>query len=228
LKEYDSFDVAAREKFFELTPDDAAYVNTLNAHLDKGESLFFCVRRKIVNRVIGNLLFDSTESDEKVDGALNILEEDGAGEARVGRFQRSELNVTMRKVLAFSLVIEYVGAGQSFRQASDISSSTTDRTRLDKLRGMRENEVVKFVNLTTSFSRAVVGVNLRAVEDLLKNRECWAFSLAYGGVTIQGRSLLGVRVRLAFAAIKSKSTSSSSLYARPTQVCRWQTWSTLS
>jgi hypothetical protein len=118
---------------FELTPDDAAYVNTLDAHLYKGESLFFWGRRKIVNRVIGNLLFDPTESDEKVDGALSFFEEDGAGEARVGRFQCSELNVTVRKVLAFSLVIENVGAGQSFRQASHISSPNADHTGLDKI-----------------------------------------------------------------------------------------------
>jgi hypothetical protein len=104
-----------------LTPDDVAYVNTLDAHLDKGESLLFWVRRNIVNRVIGNLLFDPTESDEKVEAALSIFEEDGAGEATVGRSERSKLKVTVRKVLAFSLVIEYVGANLSFRQTSHIS-----------------------------------------------------------------------------------------------------------
>jgi hypothetical protein len=73
--------------------------------------------------------------------------------------------VALRKVLAFSLVIDYVGAGLSFRQASHILCSTADRTGLGKLKGMRENEVVKFV-------RAVVGMNLHALVDLLNNREC--------------------------------------------------------
>jgi hypothetical protein len=62
-KEYDASDVGARDKFFVLSPDDVAYVNTLDAHLDTGESLFFWVRRNIVNRVIGDLLFDPTETD---------------------------------------------------------------------------------------------------------------------------------------------------------------------
>jgi hypothetical protein len=50
--------VDARETFFALSPDDVAFVNTLDAHFDTGESLFFWVRRNIVNRVIGDLLFD--------------------------------------------------------------------------------------------------------------------------------------------------------------------------
>jgi hypothetical protein len=65
--------VVTREMFFELSTDDVACVITLDAHLDTGESLFFWVRRIIVNRVIGDLLFDSTESDRKVEAALSIF-----------------------------------------------------------------------------------------------------------------------------------------------------------
>jgi hypothetical protein len=67
-------------------------------------------------------------------------------------------------------------------------SFIAERTGLVKLKGVRENEVVKFV-------RAVVGINLYALSDLLNNRECWAFSLAFGGATVQRRSFLDVRVR---------------------------------
>jgi hypothetical protein len=83
----------------------------------------------------------------------------------VRRSEHSELKVTIRKVLAFSLFIDYIGAGLSFRQATHIFSSTADRTGLAELKGVRENEVVKFV-------RIVVGVNLHALSDLLNNREC--------------------------------------------------------
>jgi hypothetical protein len=146
------------------------------------------MRRKIVNRVIGDLLFDPTELKEKVEAALSLFEEDGAREARVGRSEHSELKATVIKVLAFSLVIDYVGAGLYFRQASHTLSSTADNTGLDKLKVMRENEVVKFV-------RAVSGVNLHALAGLLDNREGWDFSLAFEGAKIQERSLLDVRVR---------------------------------
>jgi hypothetical protein len=79
-------------------------------------------------------------------------------------------------------------------------SSTADRTGLVKLKGVWENKVVKFV-------RAAVGVNLRALSDPLNNQECWAISLAFDGATVQGRSLLDMRVRLAFAAISRMPTS---------------------
>jgi hypothetical protein len=50
----------------------------------------------------------------------------------------------VRKVVAISFVIDYVGAGIFFRHASHILSSTTDRTGIVKLKGVRDNEVVKF------------------------------------------------------------------------------------
>jgi hypothetical protein len=71
-KEYDASDVAAREKFFDVFTDYVAYVNTLDAHLDRMESLFFWVRRTIVNRVIGYLQFDSTVRREGRGGVENF------------------------------------------------------------------------------------------------------------------------------------------------------------
>jgi hypothetical protein len=132
-KKYDASDVGAREKFFELSLDDVAYVNTLDAHRDTGESLFFWVRRNIVNRMIGDLLFDPTEPEETVEVALNIFRDDAMGEAWGASAGQSELKVTVRKVLAFSLVIDYVGADLSFRQSSHVLSSTAERTGLVKL-----------------------------------------------------------------------------------------------
>jgi hypothetical protein len=142
-----------------------------------------------VSSMIDDLLFDPTESDENVEAAVTIFKEDGAGEAQGASFEQSDMKVTVRKVLAFSLFIDSVGAGLSFRHVSHILSSTADRTGLVKLKGTQENDVVKFV-------RAVVGVNLLALADLLNNRECWALSLAFDGATVQGRSFLVLRVRL--------------------------------
>jgi hypothetical protein len=129
-KEYDSSYMAAMEKFFEVSTNEVASWNTLGARLDAGESLFFWVRRNIVNRVVGDLLFNPTESDEKVEAVLSIFKEDGVREARGASSANSELKVTVTKVLAFSLVVDYIGAGLPFRQASHILSSTADRTGL--------------------------------------------------------------------------------------------------
>jgi hypothetical protein len=183
------FNLLQRKKFFEVSTNEVAYGNTLDAHLDAGASLFFWVRRNILNCVVGDLLFDPNESDEKFEAALGMFKEDGVGEARRASSEHSELKVTVSKVLTFSLVIYYIGAGLSFRQASQNLSSTADRTGLAKLKGVRENKVAKFF-------RTVVRVNLHVLSDLLKNRESCAFSLAFDGATEQGRSLLDLRVRL--------------------------------
>jgi hypothetical protein len=119
-KAYDSSYMAAREKFFEVSTNEVAYWNTLDAHLDAGESLFFWVRRNIVNRVVGDLLFDPNESDEKFQAVLSLFKEYGVGEARGASSEHSELKVTVTKVLEFSLIVDYIGAGLSFRQASHI------------------------------------------------------------------------------------------------------------
>jgi hypothetical protein len=98
-KEYDSSYMAAREKFFEVSTNEVAYGNSLDTRLDAGESLFFWVRRKIVNREVSDLLFDPNESDEKVKAALRIFKKDGVGEARGAISEYSELKVTVTKVL---------------------------------------------------------------------------------------------------------------------------------
>jgi hypothetical protein len=107
--------VTAKKKFFEVSPKNVPYVDTLDAHLDTGESLFFWVRRNIVNRVIGDMLFDPRDLEEKVEAAWSIFKEDGAGDFLRASPEQSELKVTVRKVLAFSLIVDYVGAGLSFR-----------------------------------------------------------------------------------------------------------------
>jgi hypothetical protein len=72
-----NFTLLQRKKFFEVSTNEVAYGNTLDAHLDEGESLFFWVRRNIVNCVVGDLLFDPNESDEKVEAALSIFKRMG-------------------------------------------------------------------------------------------------------------------------------------------------------
>jgi hypothetical protein len=54
---------------------------------------------------------------------------------------------------------------------------------------MRETDVCRFV-------RAVVGVNLQKISELICSEECWAYANAFDGATVQGRSLLDFRVRL--------------------------------
>jgi hypothetical protein len=54
---------------------------------------------------------------------------------------------------------------------------------------LREQGVCRFV-------RAVVGIALQKMSDLVRSNECWSFSIAFDGAAVQGRSLLDIRLRL--------------------------------
>jgi hypothetical protein len=60
---------------------------------------------------------------------------------------------------------------------------------MNLLTGIREKKICQYV-------RAVVGNNLQTMSDLVRTKECWYFSIAFDGATVQGRALLDVRLRL--------------------------------
>jgi hypothetical protein len=78
--------------------------------------------------------------------------------------------------------------GSHSAQAATVLSSTAQHKGIHKLRGTREADVARFV-------RAAVGINLQIISDLLTRKDCWAFSLAFDGSTVQGKSFLDVRIR---------------------------------
>jgi hypothetical protein len=106
----------------------------LEAHVDVGcAAKYFWVNENIVSNLIGGILFDPMESDEMVENALSIFERADDG-------MRSECSVerkvTIKKVVAFRLVVEYVEAGLSFRQPCNVLRATTTETNLGRLRGI--------------------------------------------------------------------------------------------
>jgi hypothetical protein len=100
-----------------------------------------------------------------------------------------EPKLVRKTVMAFELVVDYVGAGLSFCQACACLKAMSERTGLKMISGLHEQDVCRFV-------WAVVGIPLQKMSDLVRSNECWSFSIAFDGATVQGRSLLGVRLRL--------------------------------
>jgi hypothetical protein len=137
-----------KEAFLDVGEGEIAFGNTLIAHFDTVEALYFWVDRKIVSEISSELLFDPAYSGEKLEAALGVFKGDSGGAAS------GELKVTVRKVISFCLVIDYVGSGLSFRQACYVLRATAERTVLHKLKGVIEQEVCHNV-------RVVVGINLQ-------------------------------------------------------------------
>jgi hypothetical protein len=179
-KELNDLAADSRESFFDVEEYGAAHANTIDAHIDVGENLLFWIRKNIVHEVVRELVFDHSQN-EKVETALSIFKKDDEEGGDM------EFKVTIKRVMAFFLIIDCVGAGLSLRQAATVLSSTAQRTGLHKLRGIREADVARF-------SRAAVGINLQIISDLLTRKDCWAYSLAFDGATVQGKSFLDVRI----------------------------------
>lgn len=205
-KEYEAVNEEAKKEFFDLYGNESAHANTLHAYVDTGESLFSWVRRNILSRIIGDLLFYPSTCEEKVEAALSNFKEDSNahGIARsslitMSSHQQMELNVPIRKALAFFVVVDHVAAETVsfanfygwgvFQTASQILRSIANRTGLLRLKRIHAKEVIEFV-------RAVVGADLQVLADFLNESECWAYSLAFDGAAIQGSSFRDVWVRL--------------------------------
>jgi hypothetical protein len=108
-----------------------------------------------VLNVIRELFFDP-DKGERVEAALRIFKEEAKEQhAAVEKGNGPvcvERKITVKKVMAFNLTIDYISCGLSFRQASNILTHTASRTGLHMLRGVREEEEV------ARFVRAVVGI----------------------------------------------------------------------
>jgi hypothetical protein len=182
--EYAEFRAAAKDAFFD-GGSCMPYASTLDAHRDnRSEDIFFWISKEIVVRMLGDMLFNPLESNEKVESALSIFETDDEGPRGNG-----ERKVTIKKFMAFALVVDYVSSGLSFRQACAFLKSKSERTGLKKISGLRDQDVCRFVR--------AIGISLQKMSDLLRSKECWSFSIAFNGdTTVQDRSFLDVRLRL--------------------------------
>jgi hypothetical protein len=72
-------------------------------------------------KVLGEMHFDPLESKERVKSALSIFVADYDG--LIGDGERKLVN---KRVVAFDLVVDYVGAGLSFRQAYACLKATSE------------------------------------------------------------------------------------------------------
>jgi hypothetical protein len=120
---------------------------------------YFWIDEKIVTNIIGELLFDPATTDERHDAAMGIFEqpEEDIEASGIGAFR-----VTIGRTLAFELITSYVAASLSFRQACNELRETHQRTGLNKLSGVRESDVAKYI-------RAIVAVNLQKMSSLLQS-----------------------------------------------------------
>jgi hypothetical protein len=181
---YQALNKQEKETFFE---GRQVIANTLHAHLDIGEDAFvFLVNRKIVDVVVGDLLFDPDDDDVEVSReralALFNLQEDAADDDEA----QDAYTVTIKSSRQFRVVVKFVACGTSFRLTSRLLTQIKDEAALGYLTGVSDVRVSQFV-------RVVVAANLQRISEILD--KTWAFSIAVDAGHTAGTSYFDVRIR---------------------------------
>jgi hypothetical protein len=109
-REYGVASHAEQDTFFDVSVDEDAHMNSLDALVNVG-ALLFCVREKIVLNVIRELFFDP-DKGERVEAALSIFKEDAKEQPAAVEKENSpvcvERKITVKKVMVFNLTIDYL------------------------------------------------------------------------------------------------------------------------
>jgi hypothetical protein len=158
--EYGMASHAEQEASFDVAVDEVAHVKSLDA--DDAGVLFFWVSENLVLGDIRELSFDP-EKGGRVEFALKIVKDDAEGrnagdEACDGPFC-VERRLVEKRLWHSSSLLTTLQAVFSFRQAKMLTLTVT-RTGLHKLRGVREEDVARFV-------RPVAGISLGKIASLL-------------------------------------------------------------
>lgn len=166
-----------KAEFFQL---DLPFIETLPAHFEQtNKQLTFLFDCNIIEQLIGALLFHP-DDEEEWGRALSLFKLS---------HDSNKYYATVANGEAFTFSIRFISIGLSFRQTSRALTETRSLARLRSLTGISGRKVAGYARITTAH-------NLQKIADLLKDRRCWAFSIAFDGATCSGKSFVDVRARI--------------------------------
>jgi hypothetical protein len=95
--------------------------------------------------------------------------------------------ITVTNTKQFQLVAQYLAAGQSFRQVSQVIMETKEVLGIGSIGSCSEG-------IESRYARFICAMNLQYIAELL--RQCWAFSVAFDVETQMATSYCDVRIRI--------------------------------
>jgi hypothetical protein len=158
------------------------YANTLFAKFEPAQTPFtFHVDAPIVDTIIGNMFFHPDDHGSTSHAnALKLFK----CNSNTGGYE-----ITQGNSLQFSLIVDLVAAGLSFRQVESVLNAFKARTGLGKLGCINDTEIA-------NKTRALCGINLQMISEILNSSDIWAFSLANDSSTHYGHSYFDNRIRI--------------------------------
>ena len=182
--EYLEAPVKVRKSFFDST--DATFLPLRAAN----DTVNMLVDKKIVERIIGDMLLDVDSDDDNLNStvvALRIfqLQEEDENSDEVDPNSERYL-VAVPNLLQFTLVVKYIRAGLSFRQCCAILQDTKETTHLGQIGCINMSKVI-------AYTRYICAMAYQMIADVLKS--VWAFSIALDGGNKSSNSYLDLRIR---------------------------------
>ena len=172
-----------RKSFF-----DSTSTTFLPLH-DAAKCLLMLVDKKIIERIIGDMLLDVDSDDENLNSSMVALlifqlQEDDYCEGvdpNSGRYL-----VVVPNSLQFTLFVRYMSSGLSFRQCLKVLLDVKERTDVGEPGCINMQKVI-------TYTRFVCAMAYQMISDILKS--VWAFSIALEGGNKSDNSYLDVRIR---------------------------------
>jgi hypothetical protein len=160
--------------------------NTLAKHMDGENPYVFSINRRIVDVVVGDLLFDPNDDEvemtrERALALFKLADDTEDDEDAIDAY-----SVTVKSARLFRMTIKFVACGSSFRMASRLLQEVRDETGLGYLSGISEGKVSQFI-------RVLVAANLQKLSEISK--KLWAFSIALDAGHSAGTSYFDIRIR---------------------------------
>lgn len=185
--EYKNASMEDKQTFFEQS---RPVKETLHAFFGpKQTTRRFLINAPIVNVIIGDMLWNPDDIDGDTHARMMAAFEDVADESELleageGVDRRC---VLIKNSLQFSLAIDYLRAGCSFKQAARIMLATKERTGLAAVGSCSDSTISKY-------ARFACAINMQKISELLA---CvWTFSVALDMSTHMSSSYLDIRIRL--------------------------------
>ena len=170
-KEFSKLSNEGKKAYFQ---NDTPHQETIQAHFQGTQVPHHeFVDKTIVDGIIGEMYFHPEDEEQVKEGVLSIFQENNG---QCCRF-------TIKNPLQFSLVVDYLSIGVSFRMAVSILLRTKERTGLASVGSISEKKV-------RSYAGFVCAINLQRIKELLES--CWTFSVAMDMASHMSSSYLDI------------------------------------
>jgi hypothetical protein len=123
---------------------DIPFVNTLDAHFDIEKSISHVIDAKIVNTIIGDMLFDAEDEDD-------LLSKKQALAMFKRNVDSDSYKVEIKNARRFRLICGFIACGSTIRLCSRLLQTTKEETNLAYLGGASEMKIRQHVRTVVIF-----------------------------------------------------------------------------